>query len=198
MKETKKKHHTPLDVEAFDSIEKEVAAILTHLGENTSRQGLIKTPHRVAASLRFLTSGNHKSAAEIAHGAIFDCETDGLVVQKDIEFYSLCEHHLLPFFGTVHIAYLPENKIIGLSKLARIVDVFARRLQVQEQLTEQIAQAIEEVLSPKGVAVVVRASHFCMMMRGVAKQTSTTMTRCYKGEFTNNIALQRELLQLLA
>lgn len=178
-------------------IEKEVFNLLRHLGEDVSRQGLVKTPARVAASFKFLTSGNNESVDKIARGALFDCESSGMVIQKEIEFYSLCEHHLLPFFGNVSIAYLPNKKILGLSKLARIVDVFARRLQVQEQLTEQIATALMEVLQAHGVAVVVQANHFCMMMRGVSKQNSTTLTRVYRGEFEHNHQLQNELMHML-
>lgn len=180
------------------AIEQNISSILEQLGEDRNRQGLKKTPQRVAHALTFLTSGNTQSIEKIIKDAIFDCDSSGMVVQKDIEFYSLCEHHMLPFFGSVHIAYLPDGKIIGLSKLARIVDVFARRLQVQEQLTGQIAQAIQEILKPKGVAVYIKASHFCMMMRGVSKQSSSTITRVYHGEFGDNVALQNELLHMLA
>src|SRR5690606_17763938 len=145
------------------------------------REGLLKTPERVERSLRFLTSGYSLTVTDVVNGALFEAESSEMVVLKAIEFYSLCEHHMLPFFGTVAIGYIPGAKILGLSKFARVVDVFARRLQVQERLTAQIADALEEVLRPQGVAVVIEASHLCMMMRGVEKQGSTTLTSAMRG-----------------
>ena len=172
--------------------------ILEDLGENPSRDGLLKTPERAAKALRFLTSGSQTKLEDIVNGALFDVKTSGMVIVRDIEFYSLCEHHMLPFFGKMHIAYLPGNKVIGLSKLPRIVDMFARRLQVQEQLTEQVAQAVIEVLDPKGVGVICEARHFCMMMRGVEKQHSGTITSTMLGEFRSRKATRDEFLSLVS
>lgn len=157
--------------------------IITALGEDTSRNGLDKTPERVAKSMQFLTQGYQLDAQKILTEALFDEEHNQMVIVKDIELYSLCEHHLLPFFGRAHIAYIPKGKIVGLSKLARVVDVFARRLQVQERLTIQVRDAIQEALNPLGVAVVIEAQHLCMMMRGVSKQNSVTTTSAFTGEF---------------
>src|SRR5882672_10914833 len=160
-----------------------VKNILINLGEDPFREGLAKTPTRVAKSLRELTSGYHVDIDRLINDALFDVTYSEMVVVKDIDFYSLCEHHLLPFFGKCHVAYIPDGKVIGLSKLPRIVDVFSRRLQVQERMTVQIAQAITTVLEPKGVGVVAEAAHLCMMMRGVQKQNSSTMTSCLLGSF---------------
>lgn len=157
--------------------------IITALGEDTSRNGLDKTPERVAKSMQFLTQGYQLDAQKILTEALFDEEHNQMVIVKDIELYSLCEHHLLPFFGRAHIAYIPKGKIVGLSKLARVVDVFAKRLQVQERLTIQVRDAIQEALNPLGVAVVIEAQHLCMMMRGVSKQNSVTTTSAFTGEF---------------
>jgi GTP cyclohydrolase I len=170
----------PRDGGVFRNLVREV---IERLGEDPERDGLLGTPDRVERSLKFLTSGYHKNPAELLRGALFDVEYDEMVVVKDIELYSLCEHHLLPFFGTAHVAYLPQGKVIGLSKVARVVDVYSRRLQVQERLTTEIAEAIEEAINPAGVAVVIEARHLCMMMRGVQKQESSTMTSCMKGSF---------------
>ncbi len=160
-----------------------VREVLRELGENPEREGLRNTPLRAEKALRFLTNGYEADIRKIVNGAIFKECTDEMVVVKDIEFFSLCEHHMLPFHGKAHVAYIPNNKIIGLSKIPRIVDVFARRLQVQERMTHQIAQCIQEVLEPKGVAVITEARHFCMMMRGVAKQCASTVSSAMLGEF---------------
>lgn len=157
--------------------------VLRELGENPEREGLRNTPLRAEKALRFLTSGYEADIKKLINGAIFSESTDEMVVVKDIEFFSLCEHHILPFHGKAHVAYLPNRKIIGLSKIPRIVDVFARRLQVQERMTQQIAQCIQEVLDPKGVAVITEARHFCMMMRGVEKQHSSAISSAMLGEF---------------
>jgi GTP cyclohydrolase I len=157
--------------------------MLELLGEDTERDGLRRTPERVAASLRWLTRGRSESVAEIVRGAVFEEPHESMILVRDIEIYSLCEHHLLPFFGKAHVAYLPKGKIIGLSKIPRVVDVFARRLQVQERLTDQVADAFMEVLDPLGVGVVIEAHHLCMMMRGVEKQNSKTVTSALRGVF---------------
>ncbi|MBM4075581.1 MAG: GTP cyclohydrolase I FolE, partial [Planctomycetes bacterium] len=162
--------------------------ILHDLGEDPSREGLLRTPYRAEKAIKFLTCGYTQSIDEIVNEALFSAENDDMVVVKDIEYYSLCEHHILPFFGRVHVGYLPNKKIIGLSKIPRIVDVFARRLQVQERITQQIADTLMEVLEPRGVAVVSEAQHFCMMMRGVEKQCSSTVTSAMLGEFRSNKA----------
>ena len=166
------------------------------LGENPARDGLQKTPERVATSLAWLTRGYGLSAAEAVGDAIFEETHENMVVVRDIELYSLCEHHLLPFFGKAAIAYIPNGKIVGLSKLPRIVEVFARRLQVQERLTEQIAQAIQDVLQPRGVGVVIEAVHLCMMMRGVEKQNSRTVTSALRGQFKDCPMTRDEFLSL--
>ena len=171
--------------------------ILKDLGEDPAREGLLRTPYRAEKALRFLTSGYTQNIEELVNGALFTAENDDMVVVKGIEYYSLCEHHMLPFFGRVHVAYLPDKKIIGLSKIPRIVDVFARRLQVQERITQQIADTLMEVLEPRGVAVVSEAQHFCMMMRGVEKQCSSTITSAMIGEFRRNKASKDEFLALI-
>src|SRR6195952_4075083 len=155
--------------------------LLTRIGEDPARDGLVKTPERMEKSLAFLTRGYKMDLTQVLHGALFDVDYDEMVIVKDIEFYSMCEHHMLPFFGKAHVAYVPNGKVIGLSKIPRLVDVFARRLQVQERLTEQFAEAIQDCLAPKGVAVVIEASHMCMMMRGVQKQSSKTITSAMRG-----------------
>ena len=167
------------------------------MGEDGEREGLRRTPERVARALIELTSGAASTVDEVVGEGIFEEDCSEMVVVKDIEFYSLCEHHLLPFYGRVHVAYIPEGKIAGLSKLARIVDVFARRLQVQERMTVQIAQAIEDVLAPKGVGVVADAAHLCMMMRGVQKQNSSTLTSCLLGTFRSDPRTRSEFLGLV-
>ena len=166
------------------------------LGEDPEREGLLRTPDRVAGALQFLTRGYTQTVEEVIGTALFEEEHDSMVIVRDIEVYSLCEHHLLPFFGKAHIAYIPDDKIIGLSKLPRIVDVFARRLQVQERLTEEIAQAIEDVLQPQGVGVVIEAVHLCMMMRGVEKQNSKTITSAVHGLFRRDHRTREEFLRL--
>jgi len=180
-----------------DMIEPLVVDLLKELGEDPHREGLLKTPERVASAFRVLTSGYKQTVAEVLNEAIFTEHYDEMVVVKDIEVYSLCEHHLLPFFGKAHIAYLPAGKIVGLSKLARVVDMFARRLQVQERLTTQIAEALQDALQPAGVAVVVEAHHFCMMMRGVEKQNSMAITSCMLGAFRDSRMTREEFLQLI-
>lgn len=171
--------------------------ILVELGEDPSRDGLMKTPQRVDRSLRYLTSGYQKNPDELLNGALFDVAYDEMVIVKDIEVFSLCEHHLLPFFGKCHVAYIPNGKIIGLSKIPRLVDMFARRLQVQERLTTQIADTIREKINPKGVAVVVEAQHLCMIMRGVEKQNSTAVTSSMLGVFKDNQNTRSEFLNLV-
>jgi GTP cyclohydrolase I len=178
-------------------IEQLIQDLLKELGEDPFREGLDKTPERVAESLGYLTSGYGKTVAGVLNGAVFTEPYDEMVVVKDIEVYSLCEHHLLPFFGKAHIAYLPAGKIVGLSKLARLVEMFARRLQVQERLTTQIAEALQEALQPAGVGVVIEAAHFCMMMRGVEKQNSQAITSCMLGAFRDCRETREEFLHLI-
>jgi len=170
---------------------------LLELGEDPSRPGLLRTPERVEKSLRWLTRGYDLTVADAIGGAVFEEDHHNMVIVKDIEMYSLCEHHLLPFFGKVHIAYIPNGRIVGLSKLPRVVEVFARRLQVQERLTEQIAGALMEVLAPEGVGVVIEAMHLCMMMRGVEKQNSQTLTSAMKGVFLDDLGTREEFLRLV-
>ena len=173
-----------------------VQEILASLGENPGREGLLKTPERVEKSLRFLTQGYGMTVEEVIGDAVFEETHQSMIMVRDIELYSLCEHHLLPFFGRTHVAYIPDGKILGLSKVARIVDVFARRLQVQERLTDQIADAIMNVLRPSGVGVVIEAAHFCMMMRGVEKQNSRTVTSALRGIFRDDKKTRDEFLRL--
>jgi GTP cyclohydrolase IA len=173
------------------------AEVLRQLGEDPSREGLLSTPRRASKAMHFLCSGYDVDINTLVNGALFAAENDDMVVVKDIEYYSLCEHHMLPFFGKVHVAYLPDKKIIGLSKIPRIVDAFARRLQVQERVTQQIADTLMQVLEPRGVAVVSEAQHFCMMMRGVEKQCSSTVTSAMLGEFRRNKASKDEFLSLI-
>jgi GTP cyclohydrolase I len=174
-----------------------VQTLLEELGEDPQREGLLKTPERVEQSLRFLVSGHDQELEEVVNGALFEESVDEMVLVHDIEFYSMCEHHLLPFYGKVHIAYIPDGKVIGLSKLPRIVEMFARRLQVQERMTVQIAKAVQDVLQPRGVAVVTEAAHLCMMMRGVAKQSSMTTTSCMLGAFREDSRTRSEFLALI-
>jgi GTP cyclohydrolase I len=171
--------------------------MLEMLGEDPSREGLLKTPKRVAESLRFLTSGYHQDIERVLNGALYSVAYDEMVIVKDIEVFSLCEHHLLPFFGRCHIAYIPTDKVIGLSKLPRLVDVFARRLQVQERLTNQIADVIMEKIKPMGVGVIIEARHLCMIMRGVEKQNSVAVTSAMLGIFRNSHRTREEFLSLV-
>ena len=179
-----------------ESISGKVEEIITVLGEDVQRDGLLKTPERVAKAYQFLTHGYHLDPDAILKKALFDEDYSEMIVVKDIEVYSLCEHHMLPFFGKAHVAYIPNGKIVGLSKIPRVVDVFARRLQVQERLTLQIRDAIERVLNPLGVAVVIEAQHLCMMMRGAEKQNSTTTTSAMSGEFHRE-ATRLEFMRLI-
>jgi GTP cyclohydrolase I len=174
-----------------------VARLLEELGEDTAREGLVDTPRRVAESLRHLTEGYDLDPAEIVGDALFNEDYDDMVVVRDVNFFSLCEHHMLPFFGRVHVAYLPKGKIVGLSKVPRIVDAFAHRLQIQERLTRQIAEALNDVLEPNGVAVVIEARHLCMEMRGVEKQDSDTLTSCMLGTFRDDHRTRAEFLELI-
>jgi len=179
-----------------DEIKSNYLSILENIGEDTSRNGIVKTPERAAKAMQFLTQGYDMDPKEILLGAMFQEDYDDMVLIKDIELYSLCEHHMLPFFGKVHVAYIPNGKIVGLSKIPRIVDVFARRLQVQERLTHDILECINDTLQPKGVAIVIEAQHMCMMMRGVQKQNSATTTSGFRGEFKNQ-ETRNEFLKLI-
>jgi GTP cyclohydrolase I len=181
-----------------ESIAASMRNVLVQLSQDPEREGLARTPDRAEKALRFLTSGYHTDVASIINGALFNEKVDEMVVVKDIEFYSLCEHHLLPFFGTVHVAYLPKNKVIGLSKIPRIVDMFSRRLQVQERLTQEIAAILQDVLQPRGVGVICEARHFCMMMRGVEKQHSGTVTSAMLGAFRKRKETRDEFLSLVS
>jgi GTP cyclohydrolase I len=184
--------NTPADKEFETLIRRELELI----GEDPRREGLLKTPERVAKSMRFLTEGYASSAEEVVGKGIFKEEHDNMIMVRDIELYSLCEHHMLPFFGKAHVAYIPNGKIVGLSKIPRIVDVYARRLQVQERLTEQIAEGLCSVLNPSGVGVVIEAYHLCMMMRGVQKQNSKTITSALRGAFREDPKTRDEFLRL--
>lgn len=174
-----------------------VRQLLVRLGDDPDRDGLKRTPQRVAKAMDFLTSGQKMTIEDVIQDAVFDDDCEEMVIVKDIEFYSLCEHHLLPFFGRAHVGYLPNGKIIGLSKVARVVDVFARRFQVQERLTSQIADALMKALGAKGVGVVLEASHFCMMMRGVQKQNSMTITSAMEGTFRSDARTRAEFMELI-
>jgi GTP cyclohydrolase IA len=174
-----------------------VRQLLKGLGEDPDREGLAKTPERVAKALQFLTRGYHQDADALIGDALFSVKYDEMVVIKDIDVFSLCEHHLLPFFGKAHVAYIPNGKVVGLSKIPRLVDMYARRLQVQERLTVQIARTIEERLQPRGVAVVIEAMHFCMIMRGVEKQNSVAATSCMLGAFRERQPTRQEFLELI-
>lgn len=185
-----------LDIEKVNKIAGHYKAILSLLGEDTDREGLVKTPMRAAKAMAFLTSGYRKDAKKIVESAIFSHEGSRMVIVKDIEFHSLCEHHILPFFGKVSIGYIPDGKIVGLSKIARAVEVFARRLQVQERMTRQICDLLTEELSAKGVIVMSEATHMCMRMRGVEKQESTTQAIEYSGLF-ENVGYRQEFLSML-
>jgi GTP cyclohydrolase IA len=185
------------DEDVATSTEDLVRSLLLRLGEDPDREGLKRTPERVAKSLAYLTAGAGRDPRDVLNGAVFEHDADEMIVVRDIEVYSLCEHHLLPFFGRAHVAYLPKGRIVGLSKLPRIVDVFARRLQVQERLTMQIAKAVEEILQPDGVGVLVEAAHLCMMMRGVEKQNSRAVTSCMLGRFRRDARTRQEFLDIV-
>ncbi|MGE0705781.1 MAG: GTP cyclohydrolase I FolE [Vicinamibacterales bacterium] len=181
----------------LEGMQEAVRTLLASLGENPDREGLRDTPKRVERSLRFLTSGYTANVDDVLNGALFSVDYSEMVIVKDIDFYSLCEHHLLPFFGKCHIAYLPTNKVIGLSKIPRLVDVFSRRLQIQERLTNQIADTISEKIAPLGVAVVMEATHLCMSMRGVEKQNSFAVTSAMQGAFRDRARTRMEFLELI-
>ena len=184
--------NTPENKDFEDLIRRELELI----GEDPEREGLLETPHRVAKAMKFLTEGYNSSAEEVVGRGIFKEEHDNMIMVRDIELYSLCEHHMLPFFGKAHVAYIPNGKVVGLSKIPRIVDVYARRLQVQERLTEQIAEGLCQVLDPSGVGVVIEAYHLCMMMRGVQKQNSKTITSALRGAFREDPKTRDEFLRL--
>ena len=193
MLNTKDKKSIDLDV-----IEAQVKLLLEELGENPLREGLLKTPHRVAKAYEFLTRGYREDINRVINGAIFEEKYDEMVIVKDVDFFSLCEHHMLPFFGKVHIAYIPDGKIVGLSKMPRVVDVFARRLQVQERMTQEIADTLDKYLQPKGVGVVSEARHMCMMMRGVEKQNSVATASAMHGVFKEDARTRSEFLNLIS
>jgi len=178
-------------------MEEYFSKIIEAIGEDVTREGLVDTPKRAAKAFEFLNNGYNKTLEEVLNGAIFAADTEDMVIVKDIELYSLCEHHLLPFVGKCHIAYLPQGKVLGLSKLARIVDMYARRLQIQEKLTKQIADAVDEAIGAKGVAVVIEAKHMCMMMRGVEKQNSVMTTSVMTGIFRKEMSTRAEFLSLI-
>lgn len=180
-----------------DAIAKNYREILEQLGENPEREGLLDTPKRAAKAMRYLCNGYDKTLEEIVNNALFDSDSEEMVIVRNIELYSLCEHHMLPFIGKAHVAYIPTGKVIGLSKVARIVDMFARRLQIQENLTRQIADAIQQVTNAAGVAVVIEAQHMCMMMRGVEKQNSVMTSSAMLGAFRNSGTTRQEFLQLI-
>ncbi|MEL6986827.1 MAG: GTP cyclohydrolase I FolE [Bacteroidota bacterium] len=185
------------DKKAIEDLKKKFGSILDNIGEDKKREGLVKTPERAAKAMHFLTQGYEKDPKKVLKSAMFKEDYSEMVIVKDIELYSLCEHHMLPFFGKAHIAYIPSGYIVGLSKLPRVVDIFARRLQVQERLTDQIINCIDETLKPLGVAVVIEARHMCMMMRGVQKQNSITTSSAFRGEF-KNVETRNEFLNLIS
>ncbi|MBE2281310.1 MAG: GTP cyclohydrolase I FolE [Ignavibacteriaceae bacterium] len=183
-----------LDLEVVEGL---IETLLSEIGEDPKREGLLKTPPRVAKAYEFLTSGYHKDIKTVLNGAIFNEDYNEMVIVKDIDFYSMCEHHMLPFYGKVHVAYIPNGKIVGLSKIPRLVDVFARRLQVQERMTKEIADTINEYLRPRGVAVVSEARHMCMMMRGVQKQNSSATASAVHGIFREDVKTRSEFMGLI-
>ena len=185
------------NIDVTDDIKSKYLSIIESIGEDASRDGLLKTPERASKAMQYLTSGYEMDAEEVLKSALFDEDYSEMVIIKDIELYSLCEHHMLPFFGKAHIAYIPNGRIVGLSKVPRVVDIYARRLQVQERLTDQIVTCINKVLQPAGVAVVIEASHMCMMMRGVQKQNSVTTTSAFRGAF-KDIETRTEFLKLIS
>ena len=178
-------------------MQNEIRNILAEIGENPSREGLLKTPERVEKSLKFLTRGYGQTLEEIVNGALFEADSDDMVIVRDIEFFSMCEHHMLPFFGKCHVGYIPKKKIIGVSKIARIVEMFSRRLQVQERLTKEISHAISDILDAEGVGVVMEAQHLCMKMRGVEKQNSIMTTSSMLGSFRRELATRNEFTRLI-
>jgi GTP cyclohydrolase I len=188
---------SPKKMETDNSMEEQIRYILKSLGEDPQREGLVKTPQRVAQALTFLTRGYDMDPAKVINDALFTEDYQEMILQKDIDFFSLCEHHMLPFFGKAHVAYIPHHKIVGISKLARLVDVYARRLQVQERMTNQIATIIMEKLDPLGVAVVIEAEHLCMRMRGVEKQNSMVITSTLLGAFQNRQETRNEFMTLI-
>jgi GTP cyclohydrolase I len=196
--EAAEQHQHPLEAHATKQVEAAVRSILEGVGEDPERNGLKDTPARVARMYEELLQGYHTDPIALINGALFEVDYDEMVVVKDIEYYSLCEHHLVPFYGIAHVAYIPHGKVIGLSKLPRIVDMFARRLQVQERMTQQIAQTVEEAVNPLGVGVVAEARHFCMMMRGVEKQHSGAVTSAMLGAFRTHKETRDEFLSLVA
>jgi GTP cyclohydrolase I len=183
--------------EIQDGIEPLIAGLLKEIGVDPGRDGLERTPARVAKAMRFFTQGYQQEPLEILNDALFDVTYDEMVIVKDIDFYSLCEHHLLPFFGRVHVAYIPNGRVVGLSKIPRVVEMFARRLQVQERLTTQVAETLEQVLHPKGVAVVIESIHLCMMMRGVQSQNASAITSSIRGEFEQDSKTRSEFMNLI-
>jgi len=185
------------NIQVTDDIKDRYHGIIESVGEDVNRDGLLKTPERASKAIQYLTSGYQMDAEEVLKSALFEESYSEMVIIKDIELYSLCEHHILPFFGKAHVAYIPNGKIVGLSKIPRVVDIFARRLQVQERLTDQIVCTLDKVLQPEGVAVVIEASHMCMMMRGVQKQNSVTTTSGFRGAF-ENIETRTEFLKLIS
>jgi len=189
--------NTPTEVPPPGQIAARMKDVLSLLGEDTSREGLVKTPERYEKAMHYLMSGYDKRLEDIVNGALFSVNCDEMVVVKNIEFFSMCEHHMLPFFGKAHVAYIPGGRIVGLSKMARVVDVFARRLQVQERMTDQVADALDQELQPRGVGVVIEASHLCMMMRGVEKQNSRTITSAMRGTFLSDPRTREEFLGLV-
>ena len=191
------KHFEEYNIKVAEEVKEKFKSIIEELGEDVDREGILKTPERAAKAMMFLTQGYHQDAEQILKSAMFKEDYDDMVIVKNIELYSLCEHHMLPFFGKAHIAYIPNGHIVGLSKLPRIVDVFARRMQVQERLTHDILECINNTLKPKGVAVVIEAAHMCMMMRGVQKQNSVTTTSGFRGQFEKN-ETRSEFLRLIA
>lgn len=190
--------HESFDQETTEGLMNNYRNIISLLGEDAEREGLLKTPERMAKAMQYMTQGYQQDAVGILSSAKFSEEVNEMVIVKDIELYSMCEHHLVPFYGKAHIAYIPNGYITGLSKLARVVDVYARRLQVQERMTTQILKAIKESLNPLGVAVVIEAKHLCMMMRGVQKQNSVTTTSAFDGEFLHNHITRNEFLKLIS
>ena len=191
------KNFEEYNIKATNDVKEKYSNILNGIGEDVEREGLVKTPERAAKAMMFLTQGYEQDPVKILEGAMFKEDYDDMVIIKDIELYSLCEHHMLPFFGKAHVAYIPNGQIVGLSKIPRVVDVFARRLQVQERLTHNILECINDTLKPKGVAVVIEASHMCMMMRGVQKQNSVTTTSGFRGQFEKQ-ETRNEFLKLIS